>query len=35
MIDIIVDRAQLRDTMIQCLQFMIGATKPTAVTSRL
>jgi acetyl-CoA carboxylase carboxyl transferase subunit beta len=25
MIDIIVDRAQMRDTLIQCLQFMIGA----------
>jgi acetyl-CoA carboxylase carboxyl transferase subunit beta len=24
MIDIIVDRAQLRDTVIQCLQFMVG-----------
>jgi acetyl-CoA carboxylase carboxyl transferase subunit beta len=35
MIDIIVDRAQLRDTMIQCLQFMIGATKTADVTSRL
>jgi acetyl-CoA carboxylase carboxyl transferase subunit beta len=35
MIDIIVDRAQLRDTMIQCLQFMVGAVKPVIVTSRL
>jgi acetyl-CoA carboxylase carboxyl transferase subunit beta len=35
MIDIIVDRAQLRDTMIQCLQFMVGSTKPANVTSRL
>ena len=33
MIDIIVDRAQLRDTVIQCLQFMIGATKRADVTS--
>jgi acetyl-CoA carboxylase carboxyl transferase subunit beta len=35
MIDIIVDRAQLRDTVIQCLQFMVGATKRVDVTSRL
>src|SRR5258705_1550030 len=35
MIDIIADRAQMRDTMIQCLQFMIGATKRVDVTSRL
>ena len=33
MIDIIVDRTQLRDTLIQCLQFMIGATKRADVTS--
>jgi acetyl-CoA carboxylase carboxyl transferase subunit beta len=35
MIDIIVDRAQLRDTLIQCLQFMVGAKKPAIVTSGL
>jgi len=35
MIDIISDRAQLRDTVIQCLQFMVGATKPVESTSRL
>ena len=35
MIDILVDRAQLRDTVIQCLQFMVGATKPADVTSHL
>jgi acetyl-CoA carboxylase carboxyl transferase subunit beta len=35
MIDIIVDRAQLRETLIQALQFMVGARKPVAVTSRL
>ena len=35
MIDLIVERAQMRDTLIQCLQFMIGARKPVAVTSRL
>ncbi|HEX4824627.1 MAG TPA: acetyl-CoA carboxylase, carboxyltransferase subunit beta [Candidatus Polarisedimenticolaceae bacterium] len=35
MIDIIVERAQMRDTLIQCLQFMIGARKPVSVTSRL
>ena len=35
MIDIIVERAQMRDTLIQCLQFMIGARKPVAMTSRL
>jgi acetyl-CoA carboxylase carboxyl transferase subunit beta len=35
MIDIIVDRAQLRDTLIQCLQFMIGATRRADVPSRL
>jgi acetyl-CoA carboxylase carboxyl transferase subunit beta len=35
MIDIIVDRAQLRDTVIQCLQFMVGAAKTVDATSRL
>jgi len=35
MIDIIVDRAQLRDTVIQCLYFMVGAKKPAIVTSGL
>ena len=35
MIDVIVDRAQMRDTLIQCLQFMIGARKTADVTSRL
>jgi len=35
MIDIIVDRAQMRETLIQCLQFMIGARKTADVTSRL
>jgi len=35
MIDIIVDRAQMRDTLIQCLQFMVGANKTADVTSRL
>jgi acetyl-CoA carboxylase carboxyl transferase subunit beta len=35
MIDIIVERAQMRDTVIQCLQFMIGANKSADVTSRL
>jgi len=35
MIDLIVERAQMRDTLIQCLQFMIGARKPAEVTSRL
>ena len=35
MIDIIVDRAQLRDTVIQCLQFMVGAKKTADVTSGL
>ena len=35
MIDIIVDRAQLRDTVIQCLHFMVGAKKPAVVTSGL
>ena len=35
MIDILVDRALLRDTVIQCLQFMVGAAKPADVTSRL
>ena len=28
MIDIIVERAQMRDTLIQCLQFMVGAARP-------
>jgi acetyl-CoA carboxylase carboxyl transferase subunit beta len=32
MIDIIVDRAQMRDTLIQCLQFMVGARTTAAVT---
>ena len=27
MIDIIVDRAQMRDVLIQCLQFMVGSKK--------
>jgi len=35
MIDVIVERAQMRDTLIQCLQFMIGARKTADVTSRL
>ena len=35
MIDILVDRAQLRDTVIQCLQFMGGAAKSVDATSRL
>jgi len=35
MIDILVDRTQLRDTVIQCMQFMVGASKPADVTSRL
>jgi acetyl-CoA carboxylase carboxyl transferase subunit beta len=35
MIDIIVDRVQMRDTLIQCLQFMVGARKTVDVTSRL
>jgi acetyl-CoA carboxylase carboxyl transferase subunit beta len=35
MIDIIVERAQMRDTLIQCLHFMVGARKPAEVTSRL
>ena len=33
MIDIIVDRAQMRDTLIQCLQFMVGARKTADVTT--
>jgi acetyl-CoA carboxylase carboxyl transferase subunit beta len=33
MIDILVDRAQLRDTVIQCLQFMVGTTKTADVNS--
>jgi acetyl-CoA carboxylase carboxyl transferase subunit beta len=28
MIDLIVERAQMRDTLIQCLQFMVGAARP-------
>ena len=32
MIDIIVDRAQMRDTLVQCLQFMVGARKTADVT---
>jgi acetyl-CoA carboxylase carboxyl transferase subunit beta len=35
MIDIIVDRAQLRDTLIQCLHFMVGAKRTVIVTSGL
>lgn len=35
MIDIIVDRAQMRDTLIQCLHFMVGARKTADATSRL
>jgi acetyl-CoA carboxylase carboxyl transferase subunit beta len=35
MIDIIADRAQMRETVVQCLQFMVGATKSAGVTSRL
>jgi len=35
MIDIIADRAQMRDIVIQCLQFMVGAGKTADVTSRL
>jgi acetyl-CoA carboxylase carboxyl transferase subunit beta len=35
MIDIIIDRAQLRDTLIQCLHFMVGAKKTAIVTSGL
>ena len=35
MIDIIADRASLRDTVIQCLQFMIGASRTADVPSRL
>lgn len=35
MIDILVDRTQLRDTVIQCMQFMVGASKPVDATSRL
>jgi len=31
MIDIIVDRAQMRDTLIQCFQFMLGAKRSTGV----
>jgi acetyl-CoA carboxylase carboxyl transferase subunit beta len=35
MVDIIVERTQMRDTIIQCLQFMIGASKTADTTSRL
>jgi acetyl-CoA carboxylase carboxyl transferase subunit beta len=35
MIDIIVDRAQMRDTLIQCLNFMVGAQKTVGVGSGL
>jgi len=35
MIDIIADRASLRDTVIQCLQFMVGAAKTADLPSRL
>jgi len=35
MIDIIVDRAQMRDTLIQCLHFMVGAQKTAEVGSGL
>jgi len=35
MIDIIADRASLRDTVIQSLQFMVGAAKTADVPSRL
>ena len=35
MLDILVDRTQLRDTVIQCLQFMVGPAKPASATSRL
>jgi acetyl-CoA carboxylase carboxyl transferase subunit beta len=35
MVDILVDRTQLRDTVIQCLQFMVGSVKPADVPSRL
>jgi acetyl-CoA carboxylase carboxyl transferase subunit beta len=30
MIDLIVERAQLRDTLAQCLHFMVGANRPAA-----
>jgi acetyl-CoA carboxylase carboxyl transferase subunit beta len=33
MIDIIVDRAQLRDTLIQCFQFMLGAKRRAGVSA--
>jgi acetyl-CoA carboxylase carboxyl transferase subunit beta len=29
MIDLIVERSQMRDVLISCLQFMIGSTQPT------
>ena len=35
MIDLIVERAHMRDTLVQCLQFMIGARKTADTTSRL
>ncbi len=35
MIDILVDRTLLRDTVIQCLHFMVGPAKPANATSRL
>jgi acetyl-CoA carboxylase carboxyl transferase subunit beta len=35
MIDIIADRAQMRETVIQCLQFMVGRDKPADTPSRL
>ena len=35
MVDVIVDRAQLRDTLIQCLQLLVGASKPVTATSGL
>ena len=28
MIDLIVERAQMRDTLVQCLHFMVGANRP-------
>ena len=35
MVDVIVDRAQMRDTLIQCLQLLVGAPKPVVATSGL
>ena len=29
MIDIIVERAQMKETLVQCLQFMVGAARPS------